>query len=302
MIPRASLATLLASITAHGGAVALLFVLSSGESHPSVLFVDLEALEERGAPLATAEPGPAAGGADTKRASPGSSRPAERDRARSASAGHSAPAPALPSPVTPSAPPEPEPVREREATQPPNQEARQPESAVAIVPSRESPPDLAPRSDAPPSPGPPADTDNAVGHQTASTPERGGGGRAAPGSGTSGAGPGGPGTALASGGQGGGAPGAEYGSYLSAVRRRILDALRYPPPARSRGLTGTVYLEIFIKSDGAIGDVSVTNSSSHPLLDEAALDAVRSLEPQPFPKGLKPRPLRVRLPVVFDLQ
>ena len=80
-----------------------------------------------------------------------------------------------------------------------------------------------------------------------------------------------------------------------------MDALRYPPPARSRGLQGTVYLEIFIKSDGAIGDVSVTSSSSHPLLDEAALEAVRSLAPQPFPKGLKPRPLRVRLPVVFDL-
>jgi protein TonB len=86
------------------------------------------------------------------------------------------------------------------------------------------------------------------------------------------------------------------------VRRRILDALRYPPPARSRGLTGTVYLEIFIESNGAIGDVAVTSSSSHPLLDEAALEAVRSLSPQPFPKGLKPRPLRVRLPVVFDLQ
>jgi len=100
----------------------------------------------------------------------------------------------------------------------------------------------------------------------------------------------------------GGAPGAEYGGYLATIRRRFLEALRYPPPARSRGLTGTVYLEIFIKSDGAIGDVSVTGSSSHPLLDAAALEAVRSLAPQPFPKGLLPRPLRVRLPVVFDLQ
>jgi protein TonB len=81
-----------------------------------------------------------------------------------------------------------------------------------------------------------------------------------------------------------------------------MDALRYPPPARSQGLQGTVYLEIFIKPSGAIGDVSVANSSSHPLLDEAALEAVKSLAPQPFPSGLKPRPLRVRLPIVFDLQ
>jgi len=100
----------------------------------------------------------------------------------------------------------------------------------------------------------------------------------------------------------GGAPGAEYGGYLATIRRRFLEALRYPPPARSRGLTGIVQLEIFIKPDGAIGHVSVTSSSSHPLLDEAAMEAMRSLAPQPFPKGLAPRPLRVRLPVVFDLQ
>src|SRR5207245_1289683 len=84
-------------------------------------------------------------------------------------------------------------------------------------------------------------------------------------------GAGGPGVAPS--GPGGGAPGAEYGGYLATVRRRFLEALRYPPPARSRGLTGTVLLEVFIKPDGAIGSVSVASSSSHPLLDEAALEA-----------------------------
>jgi protein TonB len=293
-------ATLLASIAAHGGAVALLFVLTSGESHPSALFVDLEALEEREAPAAAAGSA-VGGGGEAQRVSTGPPSAAGRDGGRSGPARPPAPAPAVSSPVTPSAPPEPAPVREREEAQPANQEARQPEPAVAIVPPREAPPDVAPS----PSPGaPPENAGSAFGERVASASEPGGGGRAAPGPGTSGAGPGGAGggTALASGGQAGGAPGAEYGSYLAGVRRRILDALRYPPPARSRGLTGTVYLEIFIKSDGAIGDVSVTGSSSHPLLDEAALEAVRSLEPQPFPRGLKPRLLRVRLPVVFDLQ
>jgi periplasmic protein TonB len=292
-------ATLFASIAAHGGAVALLFVLTSGESHPSVLFVDLEALAEREAPVA--EPGSAASGGEAKRISTGSARPAGRDGGRPGPARSPAPAPAVSSPVTPSAPPEPASVREREEAQPANQETRQPESAVAIVPAREAPPDVAP------SPSPDAPRENAgsaPGERGASTSEPGGGGRAAPGPGTSGAGPGGAsgGTGLASGGPVGVAAGAEYGGYLAGVRRRILDALRYPPPARSRGLTGTVYLEIFIKLDGTIGDVSVTGSSSHPVLDEAALEAVRSLEPQPFPRGLKPRLLRVRLPVVFDLQ
>src|SRR4029453_14513791 len=99
----------------------------------------------------------------------------------------------------------------------------------------------------------------------------------------------GEGTTVASGGPQGGAPGAEYGSYLATVRRRFHEALRYPPPARSRGLKGTVHLEIFIKSDGAIGNVSVADSSPHPLLDGGALEAGRSLGPQPFPKGLAPR-------------
>jgi TonB family protein len=47
---------------------------------------------------------------------------------------------------------------------------------------------------------------------------------------------------------------------------------------------------------------SRSGSSSHPLLDKAALEAVRGLAPQPSPKCLAPRPLRVRLPIVFDLQ
>jgi protein TonB len=81
-----------------------------------------------------------------------------------------------------------------------------------------------------------------------------------------------------------------------------MEALRYPAPARDRGLSGTVTLDISIESSGAIGDVSVTGSSSHRLLDEAALQAARSLAPQPFPKGLAPKALRVRLPVRFDLQ
>ena len=306
MIQRPPLATLLASLVAHGGALAILFFLVSGESHPGVLFVDLEAVSERDAPVAAAERKPAAAGGGLRRASIGSARPTGRDAGRSAPASSpSSQAAALPSPVMPAPPPEPEPAREQEAALTQPREPRQPDPAVAVVPSREAAPDIAARSEvntAPPeartSPG------GAASERSASSSEQGGGRRTTPGSGTSGEGSGGAGggAGVAPGGPAGVAPGAEYGGYLATMRRRILEALRYPLPARSRGLTGTVHLEIFIKPDGAISTVSVTNSSSHPLLDEAALDAVRSLAPQPFPKGLAPRPLRVRLPVVFDLQ
>lgn len=94
----------------------------------------------------------------------------------------------------------------------------------------------------------------------------------------------------------------DYGPYRAALRRRIQEALRYPGVARRRGLSGTVELEIFVQPNGAISDVAVVDSSSHRVLDEAAMEAVRSLPPLPFPSGLTPRSLRVRLPVVFELR
>jgi len=290
VIQRPPLATLLGSLVAHGGVLAILFFLVSEETHPGVLLIDLEAVSERDAPGAAAERPPVAAGGGAKSAGSGSARQ-RRDSARSSAApSASSQSEASPSPVAPAPPSEPEHVREHVA--PPTQpdEPRQPEPAVAVAPAREAAQDVIVRNEAPAESR--ASSGGATGDRVASGTGQGGGGggRATPGAGVAPSGP------------AGGAPGAEYGGYLASVSRRILEALRYPPPARSRGLTGTVQLEIFIKPDGAISTVSVTSSSSHPLLDDAALEAVRSLAPQPFPKGLLPRPLRVRLPVVFDLQ
>ena len=298
MIRRPPLATLCASLVAHGGVLALLFFLVSGESHPSVLFIDLEAVAERESPVAAGRADSGARGG-SKSAAPGST---QRDTARPSAAPSASPQPtAPPAPVAPPSS-EPEPVRERVASPSPAEEPRQPEPAVAVVPVRETAPDLVARSETSSSPAETrANSGGATGDRIVSGAEQAGG--RATGAGTTGQNQGGAGGAgVAPSGPGGGAPGAEYGGYLATVRRRFLEALRYPPPARSRGLTGTVLLEVFIKPDGAIGSVSVASSSSHPMLDEAALEAMRSLAPQPFPKGLAPRPLRVRLPVVFDLQ
>ena len=108
-------------------------------------------------------------------------------------------------------------------------------------------------------------------------------------------------TALAVPGEGGRA-GAQYGAYLALVRRRIQESLRYPLTARRRGLAGTVHVEITVAPTGTITAVSVVASSTHSLLDEAAVEAVRQLPRMPFPAGVTPRSLRVRLPVVFELR
>ncbi len=112
----------------------------------------------------------------------------------------------------------------------------------------------------------------------------------------------GQGLALGTTGSSGAGAAPQYGPYLARLRRLIQEALRYPPAARRRGLTGTVQLEITMLPNGAIDSVLLLRSSSHPILDEAALDAVRALPPLPFPAGLDARSLTVRLPVVFELQ
>lgn len=114
-----------------------------------------------------------------------------------------------------------------------------------------------------------------------------------------------PSSGLAALGPGGGGEGrmpGEFGPYLARFRQRLQEALGYPPAARRRGLGGTVQLEVEILPTGKVASVVVLSSSSHPVLDEAALDAVRRLSPGPFPPGAPSRPLRVRLPVVFELK
>ena len=94
----------------------------------------------------------------------------------------------------------------------------------------------------------------------------------------------------------------EYGPYLSRFRARIQEAVIYPLAARRRGLSGRVEVELLLDPSGRVRDVAVVSSSSHALLDDAAVDAVRSLQPMPLPEHLPRRALRVRLPVVFQLR
>jgi protein TonB len=95
---------------------------------------------------------------------------------------------------------------------------------------------------------------------------------------------------------------AEFGPYLANFRRRIQELVVYPLSARRRGLAGKVEVEVVLEPTGRVRDVALVASSSHSMLDDAALDAVRSLPPVPLPENLPRRPLRVRLPIVFDLR
>jgi periplasmic protein TonB len=129
------------------------------------------------------------------------------------------------------------------------------------------------------------------------------GGSSSPGSGAAGGPPGGgAGSSLATAGEGHDAIPAEYGPYLQAFRRRVQESLDYPLSARRRGLSGTVELEVLLESSGRVSAVRLISSSNHAVLDDAALRAVQRLAAEPFPAPLPRRPLRIRLPLTFELR
>jgi len=101
---------------------------------------------------------------------------------------------------------------------------------------------------------------------------------------------------------GGSGVGPEYGPYLTSLRQRVQQSLRYPASARRRGIGGTVSVEILIHPNGTVGDVTLLDSSTHDVLDAAALDAIRSLPRMPLPPEVPARPLRIRIPVVFQMR
>jgi protein TonB len=108
--------------------------------------------------------------------------------------------------------------------------------------------------------------------------------------------------ALAVPGGGGDPAAADYAGYYDTLRRRLYESLTYPTLARRRGLSGTVLVDVEIDASGRLGRVTLVTSSSHALLDDAALEAVRGVSRVPFPPGVPPRRLLVRLPVVFEMR
>lgn len=76
----------------------------------------------------------------------------------------------------------------------------------------------------------------------------------------------------------------------------------YPSMARRRGYEGTVVLEVFVKENGSVGDLRVEASSSHPILDKTALDAVRTWKFEPGRENNRIVAMWVKVPVRFSLR
>ncbi len=264
MIGRARVLAFLGSATLHVGAVAALLALATSLRQPEPLFVDLTGASPAG---------------DERTARAGETRgskaavPPAREARRMSGRAPRAPEPSAPAPPAETAPvPAPSFSASREAA---------PADQTAPAPAAEPPA---------------ADTgggtvrevtSDMLAHSGASQGVVGGGGSR---------------LALAGPGAGRGEVPPEFGPYLARFRQRIQESVVYPLAARRRGLDGRVEIELVLEPSGRIRDIAVVSSSSHALLDDAAVEAVRSLQPQPLPEHPKRQTLRVRLPVVFQLR
>ena len=295
------------SLAIHAAALATMLLLPR-ERAPLPLFVDLTLSPQP--VVRTASSGAASAARDAAappRRQPTASGPRSAGHAR-ASDNATPPSAARPSPA-PSEPVGPAPSTSGPAPAPPTDApAPNAEPTVAAPSPASSSPVVA--ASAPEGGGAvPAAATGAGGDGVAASPVAGSGAADDAGAGVRGsdadvaavrgaAGAGGETLALAIPGDDGGA----YAGYISLLRRRVQEALTYPAAARRRGMSGTVHLDISVEPTGRIADVLVVRSSSHELLDAAAVDAVRRLRHVPFPAGVRPRPVRVRLPVVFELR
>ena len=269
------------SVLLHAGLIALLLAWSAVDwTRP--LFVDLgERAESPGSP--TGEPSSVRSARPAGRAA-GPALPPARASTRPepvapVASGGPASAPAPP-PVAPAVAPAlavaPEPVAEPAAT---------PAPAPAAVPTA------------------PSASSSVSASDSGSGAVAGGGGQTR-GDGDRGSG-GGPGASLAlvtPGAGGSGVAPPEYGAYLRQFRQRVQESLVYPLAARRQGLRGTVELHVWLEATGRVRDVQVARSSSHRVLDDAAVEAIRRLGPVPFPESLPRRPLLVRIPLVYELR
>lgn len=84
--------------------------------------------------------------------------------------------------------------------------------------------------------------------------------------------------------------------------RRHNPAPAYPSLSRRRGEEGTVVLELLVLADGRVAHVKVKESSGYPLLDKAALNAVKRWRYTPARRGDQPIEFLYLQPITFELQ
>lgn len=77
-------------------------------------------------------------------------------------------------------------------------------------------------------------------------------------------------------------------NWVERVTR--LGNMNYPDEARRRNLHGSLRLLVALKADGSVREISVLESSGHKILDDSAMQTIRTAAPfAPFPESMRKR-------------
>ena len=90
------------------------------------------------------------------------------------------------------------------------------------------------------------------------------------------------------------------GGNIQTPTKTVNVAPVYPPLAQSAGVTGVVIMEVTVDTDGSVRDAKVLRSI--PLLDQAAIDAVKQWQFTPTLMNGQPVPIVMTVTVNFSLQ
>jgi len=90
--------------------------------------------------------------------------------------------------------------------------------------------------------------------------------------------------------------------YFDMLRLKIESSKEYPESARRKQIQGRVVVGFTLDADGTLASAEIVDSSHHPELDRAALNAVRNAAPFPRPPdSLFDGPLRMKIAILFEL-
>ena len=90
--------------------------------------------------------------------------------------------------------------------------------------------------------------------------------------------------------------------YFSMLRMRIESHKKYPDSARKRQIEGAVEVCFTLLADGEISTLTIVTPSHHPVLNQAALNAVKAALPFPRPpNNLFSSDLKINIKISFEL-
>ncbi len=92
------------------------------------------------------------------------------------------------------------------------------------------------------------------------------------------------------------------GDYFDMLRLKIESRKKYPASAQKKQVEGRVVVGFTLNPDGRVASVEIVQSSRHPDLDRAALNAVKAAGPFPRPpSNLFDGPLQMKITIMFEL-